>query len=229
MIHGIYFCSFVGNKSASAVHFFFLLIVFVSPSVPTAVVLLFRSLFCGCTTRGMFVLLGCFCWCCCCRCCGFCCCECCCTELALITILGSVGFLTVNVMVVAVCTAGQTLLGTQGTTRDLCSSGMVFCCGCLLNGPATVIASALSFFLPSVEDTLGGGGGGIFPEPSGMPTNGGGSDSLRSGPGPHCAGKSGNTFGYLILRTPPPPSEQQSTPPLLPFIAYSLDVTFISS
>jgi len=145
------------------------------------------------------------------------------------TILGSTGFLTVNVMAVVACTAGQTLLGTQGTTRDLCSSGMVSCCGCLLNGPATVMPSTLSFFLPSVDDTLGGGGGGIFPDPSGIPANGGGNDSLRSLPGPHCAGKSGNTFGYLIRRTPPPPSEQQSTPPLPPFIAYSLDVTFISS
>lgn len=240
MIEGIcWYCSrrthvvFLGNNNAFVVHFFFLLIVPVSVSFPTTVVLLFLSLFCGCTTRGMFVLLDCFCWCCCCcECwdCWFCeCCECCWTELALMTILGSVGFLTVNVVAVVACTAGQTLLGTLGTTKDLCSSGMVSCCGCLLNDPGMVMASVFSFFLPNVDDTLGGGGGGIFPDPSGMPANGGGNDSLRSGLGPLCAGKSGNTFGYLIRRTPPPPSEQESTLLLAPFIAYSLEVTFTSS
>lgn len=198
-------------------HFFFLLTVLVSPaSAPTAFLLLL-SVFCGCTTRGICVLLG---W--------FCCWLCCCVEFALMTILGSTGFLTGGAVAAA---AGHTLFGTHGTTGDLCSSGIVSGWSCLPNGTAFVpwpIVSALSgLFRPNVDDIRGGGGGGIFvaPPPSAVPAisgGGGGSDSLRSAP-PHCApGKSGNTFGYLILRTA---SGQQPAP----VVAYSLEVTFMSS
>lgn len=159
--------------------FFFLLIVPVSPSG------LVLSLFCGCTTRGMFVLLGCWtafwCW--------------CCTEFALMTILGSIGLFDGGV-----ATVGHTLLGTHGTTGDLCSSGMASGCGRLPSAAVVLPARVVqSFFRPRVDDILGGGGGGIFVPPSGMPANGGGSDSLFSAVEleVHWTGKSGNTFGKL--------------------------------